>query len=75
MDNTEIFRIVLSQVIRHLLSGLAGALTLYGVTADQQTAVVSATTAILVSAVIVVVTQGWSYISKWLAIHMIPPGK
>jgi hypothetical protein len=73
MDNTDIFKIVLNTVLRHFLTGLAGVLITYGLTADQSTAFISASTAVLVSAVIFLATLGWSYASKWYAIHMEPP--
>ena len=50
----------LGQVIRHLLTLAAGLLTAYGVTAEQQTALVGSTTAVIVSVVLFFVSQVWA---------------
>ena len=62
--NYNPFIVLLGQVIRHLLTLAAGALSAYGVTADQQTALVSSTTAVAVSILVFVIGQGWAYVSK-----------
>lgn len=75
MENTEIFKTVLYSIIRHFISGFAVTLAAYGLTADQQTAFVSASTAVLVSVVVFLATLGWSYASKWIALHAPPPNQ
>lgn len=73
MENTEIFKTVLYAIIRHFISGFAVTLAAYGLTADQQTAFVSASTAVLVSVAFFVATIVWSYASKWIALHTPSP--
>lgn len=51
----------IGQVLRHFLTLAAGFLGTYGVTADQQTALVSSTTAVLVSIILFGISQIWSY--------------
>jgi len=50
----------IGQVIRHFLTLAAGLLTAYGVTADQQDSLVSATTAVIVSVVLFLISQIWA---------------
>jgi hypothetical protein len=73
MDSIDIFRIVLAQVIRHFLTVAAGALAGYGVTADQQTALVSTSTAIISAVVIFAVVQLWAWAAKrWAILYELP---
>lgn len=64
MDSNIIFTTVLGQVIRHILTGLAASLAVYGVTADQQTSLVNATVAIVVALAVALAVQVWAYVSK-----------
>jgi len=54
----------IGQIIRHLLTLAAGLLTAYGVTAEQQTALVSSATAVIVSLVLFLISQIWAAKSK-----------
>lgn len=73
MENTEIFKIVLGQIARHFLSIAAAALAAYGVSESQQGQLVEATVSLVIAAVLFLVSQGWAYASKWLAVHSDPP--
>lgn len=56
--------ILIGQVLRHLLTMAAGLLAAYGVTVDQQTALVDSTLAVMLSVIMFLIGQGWSYFSK-----------
>jgi hypothetical protein len=73
MKDYQIFQVVIAQIVRHFLTTAAGALAAYGVTADQQTALVSTTTAIVSAAAIFVAVQLWSWAAKrWAILYQLP---
>lgn len=55
----EYISALIGQIVRHFLTLAAGLLSAYGVTADQQTALVSSATAVIVSLVLFLISQIW----------------
>jgi len=68
----DLAKLLLSQFIRHLVTALAAMLGAYGVTADQQTAFVSSTTAVLVAVLMALGSQLLAYVSKQRALQLPP---
>ena len=72
MMNVEIFKIVIGQIVRHFISIAAAALGAYGVTEAQQGELVEAVIWIVIAIVGFLVSQGWAYVSKRLALMAEP---
>jgi len=73
VQDNSIFTIVLGNVLRHFLTGVAVLLGAYGVSAEQQSQLVNASVSIAVALVIALATQVWSYFSKKAALKAMPP--
>lgn len=75
MDFKTIVQFLFGAAVRHMLTVFGVWLTTLGATADQANAIVSNGFDLIIGLLVIGLSLGWAYLSKYLAFTATPPGK